>query len=216
MQYKQIIWDWNGTLWDDAWLCVEINNNMLCRRSKPEIDIGIYQENLVFPVSDYYESIGFNYIDDPYESLAEEFIGEYTERRFECDLQANARALIEHLAGVGMPQAVLSAYQHDTLIEAVDYFDLTRFFDDVIGLNDIYAAGKVENGLKFVSGLRVEPSEVLFIGDTVHDFDVAQAMGVDCILVEGGHNSLGRLKACGVPVFQDLIAAGDYIAEHIC
>ena len=215
MNYRHIIWDWNGTLWDDAWLCVEINNNMLDRRSKPEIDLRIYQENLVFPVADYYSKIGFNYLDDPYESLAEEFIGEYTERRFECDLQENAQALIEHLAGQGVPQAVLSAYQHDTLLEAVEYFDLTRFFDDIIGLNDIYAAGKVENGKRYIAGLDCNPREVLFIGDTVHDFDVAEAMGVDCILVEGGHNSAARLEACGVPVFPSLVEVGGYINERV-
>ena len=210
-RYSHIIWDWNGTLWDDAWLCVEINNNMLDRRNRPEIDLGIYQDNLCFPVSDYYETIGFNYAEDPYEFLAEEFIAEYTERRFECDLQDGARELIEKLNQSGIPQAVLSAYQHDTLLEAVSYFELTDCFADVIGLNDIYAVGKVENGKKYIAGLDLNPTDVLFIGDTVHDFEVAQAMGVQCALVASGHNSRPRLEACGVPVFESLQEIRNYI-----
>jgi phosphoglycolate phosphatase len=215
MKYRHIIWDWNGTLWDDAWLCVEINNNMLGRRLKPAIDCRIYQDNLRFPVCDYYETIGFDYSEEPYEFLAEEFIAEYTERRFECDLQANARELIEKLLSMKIPQAVLSAYQHDTLLQAVDYFDLNPYFDAVIGLNDIYAAGKVENGIKYMAGLGLPPNEVLFIGDTVHDFDVATAMGTDCVLVDGGHNSRSRLEACGVPVFSDLSEVGGHILAHV-
>ncbi|MDH5646585.1 MAG: hypothetical protein OEZ01_11285, partial [Candidatus Heimdallarchaeota archaeon] len=31
-RYEHIIWDWNGTLLDDAWLCVEIMNSMLAKR----------------------------------------------------------------------------------------------------------------------------------------------------------------------------------------
>jgi phosphoglycolate phosphatase len=183
---------------------VEINNHMLERRGLPLIDIGVYQAKLCFPVDQYYCQLGFDYSTDPYNVLAEEFIAEYTERRYECPLHDGARELIAELKEQGIPQAVLSAYQHDTLLQAVDYFELTAFFDDIIGLNDIYAAGKVENGKKYMADLRISPNEVLFIGDTVHDFEVSQAMGVHCALVANGHNSRPRLEACGVPVFDSL------------
>ena len=208
---KQIIWDWNGTLWDDTWLCVEINNHMLARRSLPLITIDIYRDKLSFPVSNYYCQLGFDYRTDPYNQLAEEFIAEYETRRFECALQPGTRELIETLHTQNIPQAVLSAYQHDTLLQAVNHFALTPFFEDVIGLNDIYAAGKVENGKQYMAGLDVTPDEVLFIGDTLHDFEVARAMGVRCVLIAGGHNSRPRLESCGVPVFNSL----DDVRDHI-
>jgi phosphoglycolate phosphatase len=204
MKYRQIIWDWNGTLWDDTWLCVEINNHMLQRRNLPTIDDSIYRDRLCFPVDRYYCQLGFDYECDPYSTLAEEFIAEYEDRRFECELQPGARELIQLLSDRNMPQAVLSAYQQDSLIQAVDYFRLTHFFDDIIGLNDIYAAGKVENGKQYIARQETNPDQVLFIGDTVHDFEVAQSMGVHCVLVACGHNSHSRLNACGVPVFKSL------------
>ncbi len=203
-KYRHIVWDWNGTLWDDTWLCVEINNHMLRRRGLPDIDIDLYRDRLCFPVDRYYCQLGFDYARDPYPKLAEEFIWEYGRRRFECALQPGARELLAELFGRGIPQAVLSAYQHDTLLEAVGHFGLTPFFRDIIGLNDIYAAGKVENGKKYIAGLQGDPATVLFIGDTIHDFEVARAMGVDCILVAHGHNSRPRLEACGVPVVDSL------------
>ncbi len=210
-QYKHIVWDWNGTLWNDTWLCTEINNHMLRRRGLPEIDVGVYRDKLCFPVDQYYCQLGFDYKKDPYRILAEEFIAEYTERRFECALQEGARELIGHLHGCGIPQAVLSAYQHDTLMQAVDYFQLTEFFVDVIGLNDIYAAGKVDNGKKYIALQEADPGDVLFIGDTIHDYEVARAMGVDCVLVANGHNSRPRLETCGVPVFESLSEMGECV-----
>jgi phosphoglycolate phosphatase len=211
MKFKHIIWDWNGTLWDDTWLCTEINNSMLGRRDLPRIDTNVYKAKLCFPVDQYYCQLGFDYSIDSYKVLAEEFIAEYTERRYECELQPGARELIAEFQSLEIPQAVLSAYQHDTLIQALKYFQLLEFFDDVIGLNDIYAAGKVENGLKYMEKLDVEKSEVLFIGDTIHDFEVAEAMGVKCILVSNGHNSRPRLESCGVPVFDSLSHVQAYI-----
>lgn len=214
-KYRHIIWDWNGTLWDDTWLCVEINNHMLRRRGLPDITLQTYQDKLCFPVDRYYCQLGFDYDRDPYRTLAEEFIAEYTERRFECGLQEGAAELIAGLHQRGVPQAVLSAYQHDTLLQAVDYFKLTPYFDDIVGLNDIYAAGKVENGKQYIKELEIDPREVLFVGDTVHDFEVAEAMGVNCILVACGHNSRSRLEACGVPVVDSLQAARLFIEQTI-
>jgi phosphoglycolate phosphatase len=214
-KYRHIIWDWNGTLWDDTWLCVEINNHMLQRRSLPEISVDTYRDTLCFPVVDYYCQLGFDYESDPYDRLAEEFIAEYEHRRFECALQEGARELIQTLHSRNIPQAVLSAYQHDTLLQAVDYFGLTPFFNDIIGLDDIYAAGKVENGKQYITGLDLASSEVLFIGDTIHDFEVARAMGVDCVLLAIGHNSRSRLETCGVPVFDSLHDVRNHVTETI-
>ncbi len=204
MKFKHIIWDWNGTLWNDTHLCVEINNHMLRRRGLPPITAETYRDKLCFPVTDYYCQIGFDYSIDPYERLAEEFIEEYHRRRFECPLHNEARGLIRFFQTLEIAQAVLSAYEQRALLEAADYFKLTGFFDDIVGLNDIYASGKVENGKKYIAAKLVDPAEALFIGDTVHDFEVAEAMGVRCALVACGHNSRRRLEACGVPVFDSL------------
>ena len=211
MKYKHIIWDWNGTLWDDAVLCTEINNNMLRRRNLPLITVDDYRDQLVFPISDYYSRIGFDCEKEGYEALAHEYIGEYEQLRFNCPLRTGAISLLDHLREQQVPQAVLSAYEHNALVEALMYYDLMDYFTDVIGLNDIYAEGKVANGLKYVEKLNTDPDTVLFVGDTIHDFEVAQAMGVHCVLVSGGHNSKARLESCGVPVLESLVEVRAHI-----
>ena len=42
--YRHLIWDWNGTLLDDAWLCREIMNGQLRRRGLPELSTERYEE----------------------------------------------------------------------------------------------------------------------------------------------------------------------------
>ena len=60
MKYKHIIWDWNGTLLDDTWLCVEGINNSLKKRSLQTITKEIYRKVFSFPVEDYYKRLGFD------------------------------------------------------------------------------------------------------------------------------------------------------------
>jgi phosphoglycolate phosphatase len=49
----------------------------------------------------------------------------------------------------------------------------------------------------------IDPNEAAFIGDTLHDYEVAEAMGVKCYLVECGHQSKEVLKAAGVEVLKN-------------
>ena len=52
--FDHVIWDWNGTLLDDAWLCVDVMNGMLCRRALPVLTPAKYEESFDFPVLDFY------------------------------------------------------------------------------------------------------------------------------------------------------------------
>jgi len=50
---------------------------------------------------------------------------------------------------------------------------------------------------------------VLFVGDTVHDHEVARAIGADCVLIPGGHHPRTKLEKTGVPVLEDLYQVPD-------
>ena len=45
--YKHIIWDWNGTLLNDAWLFVEIMNGVLDNRNMDTITLEKYRKILI-------------------------------------------------------------------------------------------------------------------------------------------------------------------------
>jgi phosphoglycolate phosphatase len=74
----------------------------------------------------------------------------------------------------------------------------------MVGLDHIYATSKIENGRELIKKLGNGKGETLFIGDTVHDFEVAVEIGADCILIAGGHQDKETLKSTGVPVYNSL------------
>ena len=75
--YKHIIWDWNGTLLDDAWLFVDIMNNVLKGRNMNTINLEKYRDIFGFPIENYYKRLGFDILKEPFEILGLEFIKEY-------------------------------------------------------------------------------------------------------------------------------------------
>ena len=53
------------------------------------------------------------------------------------------------------------------------------------------------------------------VGDTVHDSDVANAMGVDCLLINHGHMGDHKLKSTGRQVFSNMRQVRDYLIRTI-
>jgi phosphoglycolate phosphatase len=84
------------------------------------------------------------------------------------------------------------------------YFKIQHFFKTAAGLSHDYAQGKIELGQNLIKMENISTDKAVIIGDTTHDFEVAQALGIECILIENGHHSKERLKQCGVNVLKDL------------
>ena len=192
--YRHIIWDWNGTLLDDLDYCVEIMNATLQRRGLPGLDRARYHAVFDFPVRDYYARLGFDPAQDSFEALSVEFITAYDARRLECRLQPDARRILAAVQAAGLTQSLLSAYRHETLLEIVGHFGLTPHFAHLAGLDNIYAHSKAALGRIQVAKLGLPPHEIVLIGDTLHDLEVARELGVDCVLVAAGHHPAEKLR----------------------
>jgi len=203
-KYDHIIWDWNGTLFDDAELCVQILNGVLSRRARPTVTHAQYMQVFGFPVRDYYRRLGLDFSSEPFETIATEWMSEYQRRRCECGLQPHARAVLGACCEAGLDQSILSAYSHDALEEVVTDCGLRAFFTALVGLGDHYADSKLENGRRFMAERGLAGKRVAFVGDTIHDFEVARALGLDCALIPSGHHTRDRLESCGVPLLDGL------------
>jgi phosphoglycolate phosphatase len=195
LHYRHIVWDWNGTLIDDLDYSIGVMNGLLRRRNLPLLDRARYHALFDFPVRDYYFRLGFDPATDTFEQLSEEFIGAYDANRWDCPLHGQVADMLTAVTRAGVTQSILSAYRQETLHEIVGHFGLTPHFIRLTGLDNIYAHSKAELGREWLVELSLPPAEVLMVGDTLHDLDVARHMGVDCVLVAAGHHPSARLRA---------------------
>lgn len=211
MKYKHIIWDWNGTLLDDVWLCVEIVNRLLSNHDRPHISQAFHKDNFEFPIEDYYANLGFDFKKESFQILTDKFIGTYRHRVRECDLHNGTGNVLNHLEDLGCTQSILSAAEQTVLNEMVTHFGLDKHFGKILGLKDNLARSKVEIGKQKVESLDYDPAEIVYIGDTMHDYEVAELMGVKSILVSHGHHSHKKLSRSGITVIESL----DELIEQI-
>ena len=205
--YTHIIWDWNGTLLDDAaWSMQCINHVLALSQRPPFFCIEGYREVFGFPTRDYYIRAGLDFADAPFETLAQVYIDRYHgDGGRSLALFDDAAPALAAIAAAGIKQVILSASRIDHLQKQLAPFDIAHHFDEILGISDFYATGKTDIGRAYAQ--RNGIMRGVLIGDTTHDAEVARAIGVDCVLVARGHQSRKRLLACGVPVAEDLVEA---------
>lgn len=200
-----VFWDWNGTLMDDVRYSCGCLNGLLDEYGYPQrYDLERYRAVFGFPIEAYYRRVGFDFARDPYPVLAESYMQRYNAGVDGCPLTEGAAGVIRALAGRGIGQALLSVSRRDYLAQQAARRGLGDAFQAMLGLSDIYGAGKVQLGRDYIAASGADPARCLMVGDTDHDAETARAMGVRCILYAGGHQTRPRLEATGCTVIDRL------------
>lgn len=198
-KYHHIIWDWNGTIFDDLELCHDIISKMLPQYGLKAISLKEYKDYFSIPVRDYYEKIGFDFEKESFEIIGRKWMDEYERRKFECGLSDGIIDVMKKIKSLGIGQSILSAYSQHTLDEMVEHYGLNEYFEYVVGLDNIYAASKMDQGKTLMEKIGNGKGKVLFIGDTIHDLEVAAEIGADCVLLSNGHQSSEKLEKLSRP-----------------
>ena len=211
-KYKHIIWDWNGTLINDAWLFVELMNQELETRNLPLISVSDYRAKFTFPVKKYYENLGFNFEKEDFEKVGLAFINKFKKRNKEPDLYENAYEVLKKIHTLGINQSIVSAQENNLLNETVRFYKLNNFFKHVAGIGHYYADDKISLAKNIRKKISCDNEEILVIGDSVHDYEVAKSLGVDCILFSNGHYSKKRLLMCRCDIIDNHLELLNYIS----
>lgn len=189
-----IFFDFNGTLVDDLDVCINLLNNMLVSKNHDIVTKKKYLDIFTFPVIEYYKKAGFEFPKDNFDELASYFIEEYKLKSRNLKLFDDVESTLLKLKIQGKKLIILSASELTMLKWQLKHYGIIDYFDEILGSNNIYARGKSEIGLKYMEENNIDKSKCVFIGDTLHDEEVADKMGINCILVKRGHQSENVLK----------------------
>ena len=192
--YEHIIWDFNGTILNDIDLCFSVLNFQLQNHGLLMITKKEYLEKFCFPISDYYQKLGFDYKKVPFSKVIKEFTINYLKRLNEANLFDGVTDLLKQISQKGIVQSILSAAKHDHLLNELKRLKIGHFFNYVYGLPNYNAASKLQIGYKLMKKLKLKKQKILLIGDTDHDLKVGSSLGVDVLLIADGHQNYCRLQ----------------------
>lgn len=229
-----VVWDWNGTLWDDLPQVHQATNAALAEVGGPSLTLSEYVGLFTRPLPTFYRRALGRDLDPPeWEQVNQCFMTSYEGALYLARLASEAIPALEMVARNGATQSILSLYPHDPLLSLVRELGIADYFTEVNGLRGKPDRSKV--GM-FADHLRtaapdVSAHRVVMIGDTDDDLLAAQAAGSAGILINHhGYHPLGdptldsffadglldALKRAGLRILNGLGTVGsDAVAHHI-
>lgn len=194
-----ILWDWNGTLLDDTQAALDTLNIMLARRGGSQIAMDFYRDHFAFPVKPFYEAIGVRLGDEDWDALAREYHDIYAAQPKR--LNSEAIAALERVKAAGVRQSVISALRQDLLDAATAFFGVAPYMEHVYGVDNLDGFSKLDRARELLARVappdaagECPPLRVTLIGDALHDKEVADALGVRCVLCGQGSHAAWRLR----------------------
>lgn len=191
---EHVIWDWNGTLLSDVDHAVQIANELLADHQLPLIDREKYRQVFDFPVQKYYQDLGFDFEKESFSSLCERFMDKFMAGVPDLSLVEMTREVLHTLHKQGVQQSVLSASDQESLDKMIGHFKIDHIFTHIYGINNKLAASKIDRGHELIKIAQVAPEKTVIIGDTLHDLEVGEALGIGVVLVGHGAQCHTRLK----------------------
>lgn len=210
-----VVWDWNGTLFDDQHIVLDGVNAVMADLGAPAVTVEKYQELYTRPVQLFYERLlGRSLTDDEWERLDDVYHDTYHARLPHAALSTDARDALDRVHHQRhSTQSLLSMWRHDPLMRLIEEYDLTGYFARVDGLRGAGGGRKAGYLRAHLDELReagvtdISDERIVVIGDALDDAAAAAEVGVPCVLYDGGSHPRGELEAAGVPVVESLVGA---------
>jgi len=193
VRVTEILWDWNGTLLDDTRAALDTLNDMLARRGAAPIAMDFYRDHFGFPVRPFYEFIGMDIAHEDWDALAREYHEVYS--RQPKGLNEGALAALQLARARGVRQSVVSALRQDLLDADLAQFGVRDYMAYAYGTDNLDGSSKLSRAKDLMARLgNPDPQTVVIIGDAFHDKEVADALGIGCVLHSQGSHAGWRLR----------------------
>ena len=211
---RHVVWDWNGTLFDDQHLVVDGLNAVLDHVGVPRVDLATYQRLYTRPIRRFYQRVLGRPIGDPeWEELDAVFHAGYRAALDRADLAHDAHDALDAVTAAAASQSLLSMWQHAELVPLVTTLGIHDRFVQVRGLAGGGGGHKAPHLAAHLGDVEHaagdDPTRVLVIGDALDDAAAAAAVGARCVLYDGGSHPRAQLETAGVPVASSLTEALD-------
>jgi len=179
--FRNLIFDWSGTLVDDLGPVIEATNAVLRHYGVEPLDREGFRRSFRLPYREFYEEMLPAVAIEELEAL---FRPAFEQAHSEVFVLPHAREKLQWCRGEGIRSFVLTSMDPGAFERQLDQFELRHFFEATYsGVVD-----KRELIHHILETHRLDPAETAFVGDMTHDVETARHGGICSIAVLTGYN----------------------------
>lgn len=196
-----LVFDWNGTLLDDADALLQTTNTILSCFGRRTIDIQTFREQCDVPLSVLYRNLGMSereveavdsdgsaFFHDTYEPLASK-----------AGLRDGARRILEIARQQAVPIIIVSNHIVEPLRSQLRRLEIDGCVTDVLAFESratqYKSMSKGERLRLYMQRHNLSPDSTFIIGDMPVETNIARNLGLISISITGGFVSESRLQS---------------------
>lgn len=186
--FRNLIFDWSGTLVDDLGPVIEATNAVLAKYAIAALDRESFRRAFRLPYPEFYAEL-LPHI--PLDELEAHFRPAFDAALTPVTVLPFAREKLEWCSALGIRTFVLTSMDTLAFERQMDAFGLRHHFEATYsGVVD-----KRELIHEILTNHRLNPAETAFVGDMTHDVETARHGGISSIAVLTGYNHAEILAA---------------------
>lgn len=208
MQFKNILFDWSGTLVDDLSPVIEATNEIFKHYGKPAMTRQEFKDKFFLPFPEFYAQ----YL--PEATMVE--LEYHYHRSFKSlednvSLLPHALDLLEFCKKENMRIFLLSTIHAEHFRIQAERLGISHYFEYPY-VQIIDKKAKIN---QIIANHDLNPRETIFVGDMCHDIDTAHHAGITAAAVLTGYDSEEKLKKANPDlIFGNLHALQEYMNRH--
>jgi phosphoglycolate phosphatase-like HAD superfamily hydrolase/8-oxo-dGTP pyrophosphatase MutT (NUDIX family) len=179
--FRNLIFDWSGTLVDDLGPVIEATNAVLEKYDLPPLDREGFRRRFRLPYREFYTEI-LPYV--PLEELEAHFRPAFDAAVAPVTVLPHAREKLEWCAALGIRTFVLTSMDAVAFERQLEDFGFRELFEATYA--GVLDKREVIHRILETHGL--DPTETAFVGDMTHDVETARHGGISSIAVLTGYN----------------------------
>ncbi|MCL5666578.1 MAG: HAD family hydrolase [Patescibacteria group bacterium] len=199
---KLVAFDWNGTIISDTrptWLA---SNMVFEKYGLKPISLKKFKDTFSIPIIDFYTANGFakSSFMRVYKQQALLYYDTYDRQVKYTRSRGGTREVIKWIHHEGLKAIIYSNHLKFDIEKNLKRLGLTHYFDEILGRTTVHGHNlkrtKETKLLDYLKSNKFYKSEILTIGDTCEEIEIAHSLKIKSVALTGGWNSSKRLKAC--------------------
>lgn len=194
-----IIFDWNGTLLDDAQATWQAANEVLKYFNRSPIDFELYKNSITVPTRNFYLKMGCTekQLKESSTESVRIFHSHYEKISATALLRDGAIEALSWLKSKNIPCLILSNHLEESISAHIQRLNISQYFEAIIANTNKrtsrYRRSKDDSLQKFLAERMGPINKLLFIGDSPEEAELARRFNGRSILIKGGAYSDDRL-----------------------
>lgn len=193
---KLIVWDFDGTLADSRPLIEAGMAHALDALGEPRARMAVWLKYVGLPVEEgirrTFPELDLDTVLKAYRSFGH---ADHEDLMKPFD---GVDALLRELRGRGQAMAIATSKRRTPLLRQLEGFGWTGFFDPIVTPDEVTQGKPHPESLNLILKLTgLAADDLLMVGDTPFDLDMAAAAGVPSLAVGHGFYGEPQLAACG-------------------